>query len=77
MVLASRELTDAVKILREFENKHGAVGKTVFTKTLQFYLDALKFDPKIIMDGLGQEIEVIKSELKKINQLRLDRIKSA
>ena len=49
----------------------------MFTKTLQFYFDELKFEPKIVMAALDQEIVAIKSELEKINQLRLDRIKSA
>ena len=56
ILLASRELADVVKILRDFQNKHGADGKTVFAKTLQFYLDALKFDPQIVMAALNQEI---------------------
>ena len=43
-----------VKILNDFQNKHGAGGKTVFSKTLQFYLDALKFDPKLIMAALDE-----------------------
>ena len=77
LVGASRELTDAVRILREFKNKHGAGGKLVFTKTLQFYLDELNFEPKIVMAALDQEIVAIMCELEKINQLRLDRIKSA
>ena len=48
----------------------------MFTKTLQFYLDALKFEPKIIVAALDHEIKVIKSELEQIYQHRLDRIKS-
>ena len=75
--MASRELADAVSIVRDFENKHGVGGKNVFTKKNQFYLDALKFDPKAIIAALAQEIEVVKSDLAKIKQQRLDRIKSA
>ena len=67
ILVASRELAGAVNILRDFQNKHGAGGKTVFAKTLQFYLDELKFDPKIIMAALEQEIQVIKNELEKVN----------
>lgn len=39
-------------------------------------MDALKFDPKIVMAALDKEIEVFQSELDKIQQLRLNRIKS-
>lgn len=39
-------------------------------------MDALKFDPTIVMFALDQEIEAIKKELEKVNQVRLDRIKS-
>ena len=74
--MATSAIADAVKLLTDFQIKHGAGGKTVFSQTLQFYLDALKFDPKIIVIALENEINVIKSELDKIKQLRMDRIKS-
>jgi hypothetical protein len=43
--MASREITNVVNILRDFQTKHAAGGKSVFSKTLQFYLNALNFDP--------------------------------
>ena len=70
LVMASKELADAVNILKDFDNKNRVDGKIVFTQTLQFYLDALKFDQKIVTAALDQEIEAIKKELVKINQLK-------
>ncbi len=43
--MASRGVADVVNLLRNFQTKHGAGGKIVFNKTLQFYLNALNFDP--------------------------------
>ena len=76
LVVASRELAGAVTILNDFENKHRVGGKTGFTQTLQFYLDALKFDQKVVMAALDQEVEAIKKELAKMEQLKMNRIKS-
>ena len=45
MFVAARELNDVAKIFRVFWDKHQHGGRTVFSKTLEFYLDALKFDP--------------------------------
>ena len=45
MVVAARELTDVANIFRAFWYKHQNDSRTVFTNTLEFYLDALKFDP--------------------------------
>ncbi len=70
LLTATKELENVVKLLRNFQNKHGAGGKSVLNKTLQFYLNALKFDPQIIMAALDNEIEVIQTELEKISQLR-------
>jgi wobble nucleotide-excising tRNase len=39
-------------------------------------LDTLKFDPTIVTVALDQEIEAIKKELEKANQVRLDRIRT-
>ena len=76
LVLVMRELADVEKILKAFQNKHEAGGKPVFTKTPEFYFEALKFDSSKIMDALDGEIEVMKRELDKMQQLRLERIKS-
>ena len=48
----------------------------MFTKTPEFYFEALKFDSGKIMDALDGEIEVMKRELEKMQQLKLERIKS-
>jgi hypothetical protein len=45
MVVATRALTELVNIFRAFLDKHQNSKRTVFSLTLEFYLDALKFDP--------------------------------
>ena len=44
IIVASRELADVAKILSAFQGKNQADGRPVFTKTLEFYLKALKFE---------------------------------
>ena len=43
----------------------------MFTKTPEFYFEALKFDSGKIMEALDGEIEVMKRELEKMKELRL------
>jgi hypothetical protein len=45
IVAAGKELSDVAKIFRVFWEKHQDSGRTIFTKSLNVYLDALKFDP--------------------------------
>ena len=45
MVVAARELNNVMEILKAFWEKHLNSGRTVCTKSVQFYLDELKFDP--------------------------------
>jgi len=39
--VVTRELTEMANIFKVFSKKYGHGGKTVFAKTLEFYLDAL------------------------------------
>ncbi len=48
----------------------------MFSRTLQFYLNAIKFESKMIIDGLNEDIESLKMEIDMIKELRLARIKS-
>ena len=48
----------------------------MFTRTLEFYLEALKYESKTVMDGLEEEIALLKKEMEKLRQLRLERIKN-
>ncbi len=48
----------------------------MFTRELQFYLDAVKFDADMIIGALGEEIAKMKRENYNIKELRLARIKS-
>ena len=45
MIVAARELSDVANIFRAYWEKHQNGGRTVFSKKLEFYLDALRFDP--------------------------------
>ena len=38
----------------------------MFTKTLEFYLEALKYESKTVMDGLEEEITLLKKEMEKL-----------
>ena len=50
--MASRELADVATILSAFQDKHQADGRPVFTKSIGFYLKALKFESQHILGGL-------------------------
>ena len=55
-------------LFRAFQKKHEAVGKTVFQKSLQFYLDAFNaFDEKKIKEALDKELEIMKKEIEQTN----------
>ena len=56
MFVAGKELADVAKILTDFQNEHQDGGKPVFSRRLQFYLDAIKFESKKVIDGLDEEI---------------------
>ena len=75
IVAAARELTDAANIFRAFQKKHEAGSKQVFTKKLDYYLDALKFDSSIALAGLDEEIMFIQRRIDETNEARLARIK--
>ena len=50
-----------VKIFKAFVKKHEADGRTVFIKTLKFYLDSLdEFDFEKILAALKEEIQASK-----------------
>ena len=74
--MAARALADAANIFRTFQQKHEAGGRQVFTKKLDYYLDALKFNSETTMDGLDEEIKLMKRLIEQTNELRLARIKS-
>ena len=64
------------KILSAFQGQHQADSRPVFTKSLEFYLKALKIESQQILDGLEEEIGTLKSEMEKLNKARLERIDS-
>jgi hypothetical protein len=76
LLLAGRELTDVAKLISDFDTKHQVDGKPVFNRTLKFYLDAIRFESKPIIDGLDEEIANLKREIDKTHNERVARIKS-
>ena len=67
IVVAARALADAENDFRAFSQRHEAGGRQVFTKTLNYYVDALQFDSGKAMAGLDEEIEVMKSLIDETN----------
>ena len=51
LVAADKQLVDAANLLKSFYNKHQG-GRLVFTETLDYYVNELKFDYKKVMKGL-------------------------
>jgi hypothetical protein len=39
----------------------------VFTKSLEFYLEALKYESQTVIDGLDEEIAFLKKEMVELN----------
>ena len=75
--VVTRELTEMAKIFRAFEKKYEVGGRTVFTKTLKFYLDALsQFDLQKIKDGLEEEVRLMKSEMDEMTKIKVEKIKN-
>ena len=74
LALATRELTEVAKILRDFHNKQLAEGRRGLTKPLEYYLNELKFGSIKITAGLEEEIEAIERETQQTNQLNLDEL---
>ena len=73
----TRDTDELIGMLKTFQAKHEAEGRTVFTHTLEFYLNALRFEPKKINLGLDEELRVVQRELDLANTTRLETIKNA
>jgi hypothetical protein len=76
MVVVQRELGEITKIIKDFSEKNSKEGKSVFTKTISFYLDEFKLDSSKVLSGLDDEIQELKREGEKMHQLNLDKIES-
>ncbi len=74
---AARALADAQNDIRVFHKEHGAGGRQVFSKKLDYFVGALSFNPETAIAGLDDEIKVVKSLMDKTNELRLATIKNA
>ena len=58
MAVVLRELADSAKIFADFKKKQKTSGKKLFAKNLQYYMNALKFNVKTVMDDLDEEVEI-------------------
>jgi hypothetical protein len=68
-------LEEASNIIISLQKKFEAEGKPGLSKTVDFYLKELKFDPKNVMEGLDEEITAIKMETEQLNQMHVNKIK--
>ncbi len=64
--MVKRELAEISKIIRDFDDNNSEDGKPVFTKTIGFYLDELKFDSGKVLGWFEDEIKAVKSEKNQI-----------
>ncbi len=62
------------KILCDFHNKEKAECRRGFAKTLDYYLNELKFNHVKIIEGLNEEINLVEKEMERINTLNLDEL---
>ena len=69
-------MTDVTNIFRTFWNKRKNSVRTVFSKTLEFYLNALKFDPQKILEGLTEEITILKREMEERKKIQTENLLS-
>ena len=67
IVGAAKALADAENEFRAFQKKNEIGDRRVFTKTLEYYVDALKFNSGKAMAGLNDEIEVLKRLIEETN----------
>ena len=75
--LVKKEQADMEVLLKEFEQKHKASGRPVFTKSLNFYLDCLKtFEFKKLLVALEDEISSLKKEMEESAKTEVDMIKN-
>jgi hypothetical protein len=56
IIIVNRGLSDLTSIFKDFNDKNQEDGKPVLTKTVDFYLDGLKFETGKVLDGLEDEI---------------------
>ncbi len=54
--MAAQKLADAENDFRFFQQKHEAIGRLGLEKTVNYYVDALKFDSFKAIAGLDEEI---------------------
>ena len=73
----TKEKTEMAILFKTFVKKHEVNGRTVFIKTLQFYLESLEeFDFGKILEGLEEEIKVTKRQIEETTKMEMIRIKN-
>ena len=74
MAVVTRELAQIEKMFKDFQSEHEADGMPVFTKKLDFYLEALKFNSDKVMGGLDDEISASMREIEEKQKLNHEKI---
>ena len=64
------------EILKTFQDDNEEDGKNIFAKTIDYHLDGLKFDPNRVVNGLDEEIALVKSELQVASLFSFEEIKN-
>ena len=67
LIIVAKELADVIGLFKGVKSTYEAKSKQIFTKTVDFYLDALKFDASKVLAGLDDEIKVLKQEMANLN----------
>ena len=76
LIVVKNKLKEVEDILTGLDKKHKTEGKPGLTKTIDFYIKELKFDPKTVMEGLDEEIKAVKTKTDEVNLMHVSKIKS-
>ena len=76
IAVIQKELADLEEILKTFQDDNEEDGKNIFAKTIDYHLDGLKFDPNRVVNGLDEEIALVKSEMQVASLFSFEEIKN-
>lgn len=77
IALIQKELADLEEIFKTFQdNNEEEDGKNIFAKTLDYHLDGLKFNPHRVVNGLDEEISLVRRELQVASLFSFEEIKN-
>ena len=76
IAIIKKELSDLEEILRTAQDNYEKDGTHIFAKTLDYHLDGLKFDPNRVINGLDEEIALVRREIQVASLFTFEEIKS-